>query len=65
MEMPRNLEAERALLGLLINSNQMLFPVTQLVSQTDFYEPWNGELFTLDPRPDRDVASGDARHPDE
>ncbi len=44
---PSNLDAERALIGILIERNDSLFDVTGLVGRDDFLEPLHGELFLL------------------
>lgn len=45
--LPQNLDAERALLGIIMDRNDMLFEVLGTVSKVDFFEPQHGEIFTL------------------
>lgn len=47
MELPSNLQAERGLLGIIINHNDSLFDVSSFLLPEDFWEPWHGELFRL------------------
>lgn len=44
---PQNIEAEKGLLGIIMERNDALFDVTHLIGKADFYEPHHGELFTL------------------
>ena len=45
--LPQSLDAERGLLGILMEQNDTLFEVSHLIRGSDFIEPWHGELFTL------------------
>ena len=45
MNLPKNLAAERAILGIILNSNNVLFDID--LSSADFAETYNGELFNL------------------
>lgn len=45
--LPQNLDAERGLLGLIMERNDALFEASHLVTKADFIEPMHGELFTL------------------
>lgn len=44
---PHNLNAERALLGIIIDKNDTLFEVGHLITPGDFFEPYHGELWKL------------------
>lgn len=44
---PQNLEAERALLGAIFLHNDTLFDVSGIVVKGDFFEPANGEIFSI------------------
>jgi len=45
--LPQNTEAERSLLGMVMERNDLLFEVVHIVAKSDFYEPANGEIYTL------------------
>lgn len=45
--LPHNLDAERALLGTILVDNETLYEVGGLLVKGDFYEPGNGEIFTV------------------
>jgi replicative DNA helicase len=46
IELPRNVEAEAALLGALMIENNLIVPVTELVDAQDFFEPMHGRIFS-------------------
>lgn len=45
--LPHNLEAERALLGIVIDTNSAIFDASHIVTKADFFEPFHGELWSL------------------
>lgn len=45
--LPQSLDAERGLLGILMEQNDTLFEVSHIITKVDFIEPANGEIFTL------------------
>lgn len=45
--LPQNIDAEKGLLGILMETNDLLFEVSHLITKTDFFEPFHGELYTL------------------
>lgn len=45
--LPQNIDAEKGLLGIIMEFNDQLFEVSHLVSKVDFHEPFHGELYTL------------------
>lgn len=45
--LPQNLEAERGLLGVLMDRNDMLFEVSGLLDKADFIETAHGDLYLL------------------
>lgn len=45
--LPQNLDAERGLLGILLEVNDELFNVSHLLGKADFMEPFHGDLYTL------------------
>lgn len=45
--LPQNIDAEKGLLGIILERNDSLFEVTHIATKADFIEPWHGELFML------------------
>lgn len=45
--LPQNTEAEKGLLGIIMERNDVLFTVSHIVTKADFIEPFHGEVFTL------------------
>lgn len=45
--LPQNLEAERGMLGIILEENDALFNVSNIVTKADFIEPFHGELYIL------------------
>lgn len=45
--LPQNLDAERALLGIILENNDSLFEVSHILRREDFFEPWHAELYIL------------------
>ena len=46
-ELPNNLQAERGLIGAIISENDCVFETIGLLNKADFWEPANGELYTV------------------
>lgn len=46
-QLPQNLDIERSLLGVIIETNGSLFDVSHIVAKADFFEPFHGEVFSL------------------
>ena len=45
--LPQNADAERGLIGVIMDRNDVLFEVSHIVARQDFIEPMHGEVFTL------------------
>lgn len=46
-DLPQNLQAERGLIGAIIVDNDSVFETIGVLSKGDFWEPGNGELYTI------------------